>query len=227
MNQTGKIVAAAVGGYILGRRKKFKLAVGLGLYLGARKLNISPQMVVKGLTKELGALPVVGELKDQTRDQLVATGKDAAGKLVTKWAGGLADSLNDRTERLRGGASEAASSAAGAATGAAATATGRRRSQEADEDADVEEPAARGGDAAEDTDDTDDRGPEERADDGEDAERAERPARTRSSGTRSATRKAAGAATGTARKAAPRKRAAKPGTTRRRASSGEDGDKRG
>ncbi|MBX9389428.1 hypothetical protein ACFPZ0_13925 [Streptomonospora nanhaiensis] len=215
MNQTGKIVAAAVGGYILGRRRKFKLAVGIGLYLGARQLNISPRMLVKGLTGELGSLPVVGELKDQTREQLVATGKDAAGKLVNKWAGGLADSLNDRTERLRGGAAGAASSAAGAATGAV---SGRRRAR--DDDA----PEARADHPVEDAEDTG------AADETDEAPAAGRPARTRPSGARSgarsATRKAAGAA-GTARKAAPRKRTAKPGAARRRGSSSEDGDERG
>ncbi|MDT0300636.1 hypothetical protein [Streptomonospora wellingtoniae] len=97
-----KIVAAAVGGYVLGRRKKLKLAVGLGLFLAAKKLDLDPRT----LMKELGELPAVTELKDQARGQLSTVGKDVAGSMVTAWAGGLADSLNERSERLRSGTAE-------------------------------------------------------------------------------------------------------------------------
>lgn len=107
MGDTAKIVAAAVGGYVLGRRKKFKLALGLGLYLGAKKLDIKPGQLAQGLLKEVSALPVVGELKGQSREQLLNVGRSAAGNIAGKWAGGLADSLNSRTERLRDGAAGA------------------------------------------------------------------------------------------------------------------------
>lgn len=109
MGDTAKIVAAAVGGYVLGRRKKFKLALGLGLYLGAKKLDIKPGQLAQGLLKEVSALPVVGELKGQSREQLLNVGRTAAGNIAGKWAGGLADSLNSRTERLREGAAGATS----------------------------------------------------------------------------------------------------------------------
>ncbi|WP_017588090.1 hypothetical protein [Nocardiopsis ganjiahuensis] len=107
MGDTAKIVAAAIGGYVLGRKKKFKLALGLGIYLGAKKLDIKPQQLAQGLLKEVSSLPVVGELKGQSREQLLNVGKAAAGNLVGKWADGLADSLNSRTELLRQGAEAA------------------------------------------------------------------------------------------------------------------------
>jgi hypothetical protein len=93
-----------VGGYVLGRRKKLKLALGLGLYLGAKKLDIKPGQLAQGLLKEVSALPVVDELKGQSREQLLNAGRTAAGNIAGKWASGLADSLNSRTERLRDGA---------------------------------------------------------------------------------------------------------------------------
>ncbi|WP_433700177.1 hypothetical protein [Nocardiopsis sp. CA-288880] len=111
MSDTAKIVAAAVGGYILGRKKKLKLALGLGLYLGAKKLDIKPQLLAQGLLKEVSSLPVVGELRNQSREQLLNVGKAAAGNLAGKWAGSLADSLNDRTESLRSGAADTVSGA--------------------------------------------------------------------------------------------------------------------
>ncbi|MFJ9555292.1 hypothetical protein ACIRPH_15845 [Nocardiopsis sp. NPDC101807] len=121
MSDTAKIVAAAVGGYILGRKKKLKLALGLGLYLGAKKLDIKPQLLAQGLLKEVSSLPVVGELRNQSREQLLNVGKAAAGNLAGKWAGSLADSLNDRTESLRSGAVDTVS---GAGKSAADTVTG-------------------------------------------------------------------------------------------------------
>lgn len=108
MGDTAKIIAAAVGGYVLGRKKKFKLALGVGLYLGAKKFDIKPQQLAQGLLKEVSALPVVNELKDQSQEQLLNVGRATAGNLVGKWAGGLADSLNSRTELLREGVPEAA-----------------------------------------------------------------------------------------------------------------------
>jgi hypothetical protein len=207
MGNTGtavKIGAAAIGGYILGRRKKLKLAIGLGLYLGAKKLDISPQMLVKGLTKELSSLPVVGELKDQTREQLLGAGKDAAGKLVTTWAGNLADSLNDRTERLRSGATGAASSAAGAATGAVGTATGTRGGD--DEDADDDRDGAERDEA---------RG----ADDGADGAKASRTNQRTRRGTASAAKSTTKSAAKKGRAASSS--AAKPARRRTRSTDGE------
>ncbi|QUX31464.1 hypothetical protein KGD83_13825 [Nocardiopsis akebiae] len=113
MGDTAKIVAAAVGGYVLGRRKKFKLALGLGLYLGAKKLDIKPGQLAQGLLKEVSALPVAGELKGRSREQLLNVGRTAAGNIAGKWAGGLADSLDSRTERLREGAAGATSGSDG------------------------------------------------------------------------------------------------------------------
>jgi hypothetical protein len=220
MGNTGtavKIGAAAIGGYILGRRKKLKLAIGLGLYLGAKKLDISPQMLVKGLTKELSSLPVVGELKDQTREQLLGAGKDAAGKLVTTWAGNLADSLNDRTERLRSGATGAASSAAGAATGAVGTATGTRGGD--DEDADDD----RGADDRDGAERDEERG----ADDGADGAKASRTTQRARRGTAGAAKGAAKSTTKSTTKSAAKKgraassSAAKPARRRTRSTDGE------
>ncbi len=131
MGDTAKIVAAAVGGYVLGRRKKFKLALGLGLYLGAKKLDIKPGQLAQGLLKEVSALPVVGELKGQSREQLLNVGRTAAGNIAGRWAGGLADSLNSRTERLRDGAAGATSGSDGDGADEGGAARG-----EADEDAD-------------------------------------------------------------------------------------------
>ncbi|WP_370012627.1 hypothetical protein UIS43_05405 [Nocardiopsis sp. LDBS0036] len=145
MGDTAKIVAAAVGGYVLGRRKKFKLALGLGLYLGAKKLDIKPGQLAQGLLKEVSALPVVGELKGQSREQLLNVGRTAAGNIAGKWAGGLADSLNSRTERLREGAAGAAS---GSDEDGAARDEAVEDADETRDDGDAEARGEPGGDSA-------------------------------------------------------------------------------
>ena len=101
MGNTAKIIVAAIIGYILGRRRKFKLALMVAGYLGAKKLKLSPQKVFGGLRKEVAELPIVGELTEQSKDQLLTAAKSAVTTLLTKWAGDLAENLTDRTEQLR------------------------------------------------------------------------------------------------------------------------------
>ncbi len=115
MGNAVKVVLAAVFGYILGRRKKFKLAVALGMFFGAKKLRIDPRKILSGLKKEVTELPVVQELGLRTREQLFVAAKDAVNTIVTRWAGKLADSLTERTDDLTRAATETAEKATDAA----------------------------------------------------------------------------------------------------------------
>ncbi|MCR8573775.1 hypothetical protein [Streptomyces sp. Isolate_219] len=94
-----KIGVALVGGYLLGRTKKAKMAIGLGMFLAGKKLNLDP--------KQLGTLvansPVLGPLNDQVRKELVDATKAAAGTALTQRMSGLADSLHERTAALTEG----------------------------------------------------------------------------------------------------------------------------
>ncbi|WP_330318839.1 hypothetical protein [Streptomyces platensis] len=99
MMTNAKIGVALVGGYFLGRTKKAKMALGLGLFLAGKKLNPDP--------KQLGTLvansPVLGPLNDQVRKELVDATKAAAGTALTQRMSGLADSLHERTAALNEG----------------------------------------------------------------------------------------------------------------------------
>ncbi|MFE7539578.1 ABC transporter substrate-binding protein, partial [Streptomyces platensis] len=119
MMTNAKIGVALVGGYLLGRTKKAKMALGLGLFLAGKKLNLDP--------KQLGTLvansPVLGPLNDQVRKELVDATKTAAGTALTQRMSGLADSLHERTAALNqgrggGGARERAGGGARSAAGA-------------------------------------------------------------------------------------------------------------
>lgn len=101
MNTTTKIGAAVVGGYVLGRRRKVKLAIGLGTWLIGKKLQLDPKRLVADLGRELAASPGWAALQDQVRGEVLGAGRSAAGTLLTQSAGRLADSLHSRTEAVR------------------------------------------------------------------------------------------------------------------------------
>ncbi|WP_310720917.1 hypothetical protein [Streptomyces lydicus] len=97
MMTNAKIGVALAGGYVLGRTKKAKLAIGLGMYLAGKKLNLDP----KQLGKLVANSPVLGPLNDQVRRELVDATKSAATSALTQRMSGLADSLHERTLDLR------------------------------------------------------------------------------------------------------------------------------
>ncbi|MFD5200396.1 hypothetical protein ACFWM7_09645 [Streptomyces sp. NPDC058375] len=99
MTNNAKIGAALVGGYLLGRTKKAKLALGFGMFLVGKKFDLDPRQ----LGKMLANSPVLGSLNDQVRKELVDATKTAATKAVTQRAGSLADSLQQRTQALESG----------------------------------------------------------------------------------------------------------------------------
>ena len=150
----GTQAALALGvGYVLGRRRKMRMATllaagaatgGLGA-LGGKALRRGVKML--GSTDALGKFaPQLGELADTVRGDLVDAGKSAATAALTSRIESLTDSLHERAEMVRdpgaavSDAGKAARSGAGKARSAAAGATRRpRRGQEvaADEEADM------------------------------------------------------------------------------------------
>jgi hypothetical protein len=102
MMTNAKVGVALVGGYVLGRTKKAKLAIGLGMFLAGKKLDLDPRALKRLLTES----PVVGALSDQVRDELIGATKAAATRALTQRVTGLADSLHERTRVLGGTADD-------------------------------------------------------------------------------------------------------------------------
>ncbi|WP_166655362.1 hypothetical protein [Actinorugispora endophytica] len=96
----GKVLLAMAAGYVLGRKKKAKMAAGLGMWLVLRRFDIKPQQLLDDLKKELSGLPVVDEIRGEAREELVKAARTATGAVVSQMADTVADSLNRRTERL-------------------------------------------------------------------------------------------------------------------------------
>jgi hypothetical protein len=125
----GTQAALAVGaGYLLGRRRKMKLAMimaagaatgGLG-GLGSGLLKRGVKML--GSTEALSKVaPQLGDLTEVVRGDLIEAGKAAATAAFTNRVESLTDSLHERAETLRdpGAAADAATAGAGAAAGGA------------------------------------------------------------------------------------------------------------
>ncbi|MFF7731288.1 ABC transporter substrate-binding protein [Streptomyces sp. NPDC008001] len=90
-----KMGAAVLGGYVLGRTKKAKLAIGLGTLLAGSRVRPGQ------LGKTLAQSPFLGNLNEQVRKELLTAGKAAATSVLTAKAEHLADSLHERTTGLR------------------------------------------------------------------------------------------------------------------------------
>ncbi|MFJ8085819.1 ABC transporter substrate-binding protein [Streptomyces sp. NPDC096205] len=90
-----KIGTALLGGYLLGRSKKAKLAVGLGAMLAGSRIR--PDQIGKTLQES----PFLKDISKQVRSELTGAGKAAASSVLTAKADSLADALQARTSGLR------------------------------------------------------------------------------------------------------------------------------
>ena len=179
--KAGTQTALVLGvGYVLGRRRKLRMATvlaaaaatgGLGTLGGA-----ALRRGLKGLssTEALGDLgPQLGEIAETVRGDLVDAGKAAALAAVNQRIGSLSDNLHDRAESLRNPAADVAEGAGSAVRDVsrrASRATGRegvdgRASRRRAEPEDADEPY----------DEDEDAGEPDELDDG----RAARPVRRR------------------------------------------------
>ncbi len=113
-----KLALAVVGGYLLGRTKKMKLAIMLGGALAGKKISTDPAALLGQATKLVNASPELQRLDAAVRGRLLEAGKDAALAVASSRMEALTDSLVDRVENL-GKPAAAATDAAGEAAGAA------------------------------------------------------------------------------------------------------------
>ncbi|WP_051879314.1 hypothetical protein [Streptomyces sp. NRRL B-24720] len=98
MNNNGKIGLALVGGYLLGRTKKAKMAIGFGMFLAGKKIPLD----LRELSRVVSKSPAWGALSDQVRTELVDATKSAATSALTQRVSGMTDSLHERTLALTG-----------------------------------------------------------------------------------------------------------------------------
>lgn len=139
-----KLGAAVLGGYLLGRTKKGKLALSLGAALAGSRIR--PGQVGKLFQDS----PFLGHLSKQVRTELADAGKAATTAVLTAKADNLADALHERTEGLHAKAGGTGPAAADEQDeGGGSTGEGRRRESNErgreDEPRKRRHPAARSG----------------------------------------------------------------------------------
>src|SRR5437764_1359733 len=98
MNNGAKLGAGVAGGYLLGRTKKLKLAVGLGAWLLGKRLDLSPSKLAMQGFGQLKDTPEFAELSDRLRSEVGGAGKKALAAAATSRMEALADRLQDRNE---------------------------------------------------------------------------------------------------------------------------------
>jgi hypothetical protein len=140
MQDTIKIGAAALGGYLLGRTKKAKAAIGLALWLSGRgrPRDMAREQAAKALQSDRGQ-----ELLSQLRGPVLAAGRQAAVSVFESQAGRLSDALQRRTELVGDTAEGTGRRARGAArtgTDTVSRLTERRSGGSGRRDAAEEEP---------------------------------------------------------------------------------------
>jgi len=127
----GAQVALAVGvGYILGRRRKMRMATMIAIGAATGGLAALGPAVLKRGAKMLGSTdiastfgPQVNEIVSTIRGDLLDAGKAAATTAVSSRIDSLSDTLHDRAEGFRN--PEAAMAGAGQAAGKAGATVGR------------------------------------------------------------------------------------------------------
>ncbi|MEQ4209029.1 hypothetical protein [Actinopolymorpha sp. B9G3] len=167
MNTSTKIGAAVVGGYVLGRRKKAKMALLLGSVLVGKRLNV--RSLGREAMERIAESAQFGQIREEIRGELVSTGRSAAGAVLSAPLNKLADGLHQRTSKLTGAESEEPSP------------DGKSKRSAEDESEDTEGRAEREGDEGDRDEregDEGDRG-EDRGQQGEEREDEQRPRRRR------------------------------------------------
>ncbi|MFF5070824.1 hypothetical protein ACFY2R_06350 [Micromonospora olivasterospora] len=133
MNDTARLAAAFAGGYLLGRTKMGKVAIGLALFTAGRKSG--PMGSLPGLVSKSG----VGRIAGPLVGPLAVAAQRAAITVVESKVNNLADGLQERTTRLVGGHSRVTKALGGDRTDEAEerrndSAEDAQRSEDSDEE---------------------------------------------------------------------------------------------
>jgi hypothetical protein len=100
-NQTRNLLAAAtVGGYVLGRTKKGRIALTAATFLAGRGMGLDPRTLVVEGVRRISEIPQVVALQTQLRDESIEAGRNALTAIVNRSLHSLADAIGSRTAGL-------------------------------------------------------------------------------------------------------------------------------
>ena len=92
--------AAVAAGYVLGRTKKGKLALGLASLVAGQQLPLNPREVVSLGARKLAENPQIAPLIEQARGEVLAAGRTALSAAANRRLEAVADALQQRTNAL-------------------------------------------------------------------------------------------------------------------------------
>ncbi len=101
------LAAGIASGYVLGRRRKAKLAFAVATYVVGRRFRLHPRDLASEGLRRLKDNEHVSQLTEQIRGELAHAGKTAASAATNHHLSGLADTLKSRTEAIVGCAANA------------------------------------------------------------------------------------------------------------------------
>ncbi|MEU0697068.1 hypothetical protein [Streptomyces niveus] len=94
------LAAAVAAGYVLGRTKKGKLALGLAPLVAGAQLPMNPRELAILAMRKLAENPTVGPLVEQARGEVLEAGRSALSATANRRLEAVADALQQRTEAL-------------------------------------------------------------------------------------------------------------------------------
>ena len=100
MSAAGKIALGVASGYLLGRRKKFKLAITVGSMLAGQRIATNPRALLKQGQQLIESNEELSKLSDQVRGQLFEAARSAAVATANSRMNSLSDAIRDRSERF-------------------------------------------------------------------------------------------------------------------------------
>jgi hypothetical protein len=95
------LTAAMVAGYVLGRTRKGKLAIGFASLVAGQQLPLNPRELVSMGARKLAANEQFAPLVKQVRGEVLDAGRKALSATANRRLEGVADALQQRTEALR------------------------------------------------------------------------------------------------------------------------------
>ncbi|MFE3588305.1 hypothetical protein ACFXOY_12340 [Streptomyces niveus] len=94
------VAAAMAAGYVLGRTKKGKLALGLAALVAGQQIPMNPRELVILTARKLAQNPTVAPLVEQARGDVLGAGRSALSATANRRLEAVADALQQRTEAL-------------------------------------------------------------------------------------------------------------------------------
>lgn len=99
-SSSARIAAAVASGYLLGRRRKIKLAIMVGGLLAGKRIATTPRGLLKQANEYIEANPELAKLSESVRTTLMDSARQAAVGTASNRINRLSDTIHERVGKL-------------------------------------------------------------------------------------------------------------------------------